>query len=228
MWSQPTDIHPYWLSSSISKKSENCLNLLHARSGLLSKQSQIGNRVDSSDIPKLQEKLLVLQAQCRVESAFKQLVQIYEQRLLYYIRRIVGDHGSPDVLQEVWIKVFIKLPTLKAPEAFRVWLYKITHDMTVNHLRKQTRYKDFVEQHDPPDQLDDWNELELLERAELVHRALGVLSLSHREVLTLRFLEDLSLSEIAEVIGCSQGTVKSRLHYAKIEIRKTIKGISNE
>ena len=170
----------------------------------------------------------MLQAQCRVESAFQKLVQTYDQRMLYYIRRIVGDHGSPDVLQEVWVKVFIKLPTLKAPEAFRVWLYKIAHDQAVSHLRKQIRYDDVVERHAPTDELDNWNELELLERAELVHRALGVLSLPHREVLTLRFLEDLSLAEIAEVTGCSVGTVKSRLHYAKVEIRKTIEAISDE
>ena len=124
--------------------------------------------------------------------------------------------------------MFLRLPTLKAPEAFRVWLYKITHDLAVSHLRKQIRYNDVVDQHELPNELEDWNELELLERAELVHLALEALSPSHREVMTLRFLEDLSLSEIAEVVGCSVGTVKSRLHYAKAEIRKTIEEISDE
>ena len=74
----------------------------------------------------------------------------------------------------------------------------------------------------------DWNEFELLEHAELVHDALGRLSLPHREVLTLRFLEHLELSDIAEVVGCGVGTVKSRLHYAKTAMRKLLEAACRE
>jgi RNA polymerase sigma-70 factor, ECF subfamily len=74
----------------------------------------------------------------------------------------------------------------------------------------------------------DWNELELLDRAEVVHEALGKLSLPHREVLTLRFLEELELSEIAQVVGCRVGTVKSRLHYAKAAIRQLLEEARHE
>lgn len=62
----------------------------------------------------------------------------------------------------------------------------------------------------------------LFERMELARRALDSLSPVHREVLTLRFLEDLSLEEIAETLRCKRGTVKSRLHYAKLEARKSL------
>ena len=74
----------------------------------------------------------------------------------------------------------------------------------------------------------DWNELELLDRVELVHEALGQLSLPHREVLTLRFLEELELSDFAQVVGCGVGTVKSRLHYAKAAIRKLLEEACHE
>jgi RNA polymerase sigma-70 factor, ECF subfamily len=74
----------------------------------------------------------------------------------------------------------------------------------------------------------DWNECELLENAELVHKTLDRLSLPHREVLTLRFLEQLDLSQLAEVVGCSIGTVKSRLHYAKSAMRTLLEASSNE
>ena len=60
----------------------------------------------------------------------------------------------------------------------------------------------------------------LFGRMELAYFALDSLSPEHREVLTLRFLEDLSLEEIAEALRCRLGTVKSRLHYAKLEARK--------
>jgi RNA polymerase sigma-70 factor (ECF subfamily) len=62
----------------------------------------------------------------------------------------------------------------------------------------------------------------LFEDAEQVHRALACLSLRHREILTLFFLEDLSVEEVATILDIPQGTVKSRLHYARWALRKVI------
>ena len=172
----------------------------------------------------IQEKLLVGRAQARDADAFSQLVARYERRLLYYTQRLIGnDVDREDVLQEVWMRVFLKINALQAPEAFRVWLYKIAHDVAMSHLRKCKRYEvaswneEIVEDATGS---SDWNELELLDRVELVHQSLGQLSLPHREVLTLRFLEELELSDIAEIVGSGVGTVKSRLHYAKAAIRQ--------
>jgi RNA polymerase sigma-70 factor (ECF subfamily) len=95
----------------------------------------------------------------------------------------------------------------------------------VTLLRRYRRWFDVIEDSSTHEIEDSaWNELELLENAELVHRELKRLSPAHREVLTLRFLELMSLDEIAEVIGCSKGTAKSRLHYAKKALRFQIEG----
>jgi RNA polymerase sigma-70 factor (ECF subfamily) len=67
-----------------------------------------------------------------------------------------------------------------------------------------------------------------VDQAELVHTALDRLSPAHREALTLRFLEEMSLEEIAEALRCSLGTVKSRLHYAKIELRRHVESVTDE
>ena len=178
------------------------------------------------------EKLLVVRAQDRDEQAFRELVTLYERRMLYYIHRLLGRHADlADVMQEIWIRVFTRITTLRAPEAFRVWLYKIAHDVAISQLRKSSRHKaisiedtQVVEEVDA----DDWDESQLLENAELVHKTLQELSLPHREVLTLRFLEELGLVEIAEVVGCSLGTVKSRLHYAKSAMRKLMEADDHE
>jgi RNA polymerase sigma-70 factor (ECF subfamily) len=77
---------------------------------------------------------------------------------------------------------------------------------------------------DQSDVIDPWDEFDAMVNAELVHRTLESLSYEHREVLTLRFLEQMELSDIAEVVGCATGTVKSRLHYAKAALRKRIEG----
>jgi RNA polymerase sigma-70 factor (ECF subfamily) len=178
----------------------------------------------NDELDRVYEQLLVIRAQARDPGAFRELVQRYERRLLYYIRRILGDGSeSSDVLQEVWLRVFLKLASVRAPEAFRVWLYKIAHDETVSCMRRRSKACAVKDEEAPlPPRVDPCNELELLDNAELVHQALGRLSQPHREALTLRFLEDLGLAEIAEIVGCELGTVKSRLHYAKIALREQL------
>jgi len=188
--------------------------------------------MSKQELDALYEKLLVMRAQAREEGAFGELVARYERRILYYIHRMLGnDADRADAMQEVWIRVFLKITTLHTPEAFRVWLYKIAHDVTVSQLRKRNRHEATALNDELADDIrdsSDWNEFELLEHAELVHAALGQLSLLHREVLTLRFLEGLDLSEISEVVGCGIGTVKSRLHYAKSAMRKLLEDTDYE
>lgn len=173
----------------------------------------------------LREKRLVIQSQKRDKRAFEQLLDLYENKLIYYIRRMIGEsEESYDVLQEIWILVFKKLGTLNAPEAFRVWLYKIAHDVTVSYLRKLKKWPSQIADEVFSTEIDEWNEFEALENVEIVHQTLEQLSPIHREVLTLRFLEDLELSEIANITQCDIGTIKSRLHYAKRSLRKKIEG----
>jgi RNA polymerase sigma-70 factor, ECF subfamily len=176
------------------------------------------------------ERLLVFRAQARDQAVFRELVDRYHRRLLYYIRRILGDSAeASDVLQNVWLKVFLKINTLRAPGAFRVWLYKIAHDEAIGLLRKRRKEIAAIDENDPAiAEVDPWDDVDIRENAELVHRALERLSQPHREVLTLRFLEDLSLAEIAEIIGCEMGTVKSRLYYAKRSLREQIEGRSHD
>lgn len=68
-------------------------------------------------------------------------------------------------------------------------------------------------------------EIERLENVELVHAALAKLTVVHQEVMTLRFLEDMDVAEIAGVMECSEGTAKSRLHYAKAAMLRAVREI---
>jgi RNA polymerase sigma-70 factor (ECF subfamily) len=169
----------------------------------------------------LAEFIVVLRARGGDRAAFHELVAMYDARLLYYVRRLgCGDVSAcQDVLQETWLQVFRSLGKLAVPEAFRTWVYRIAYCRAMTQARMRTREHAFAEEIATAEGIDDWNELALLEDAEFVHKALERLSPAHREVLTLRFLEDMDVKDIAEVIGCSQGTAKSRLHYAKAAIR---------
>jgi RNA polymerase sigma-70 factor (ECF subfamily) len=111
---------------------------------------------------------------------------------------------------------------LRNPEAFVVWLYQIARRKTLTRL---------TEREDLP--LDDGEMIEerLAEQAEpqfssddaaRIHAELAHLGEKHREVLLLRFMEDLSYEEIAQIIGCTAGTVRSRLYYAKAALRERL------
>jgi RNA polymerase sigma-70 factor (ECF subfamily) len=176
------------------------------------------------DVRQIEERLIVLLAQAGDREAFRSLVDLYDKRLLYFVRRILGDtDGALDVLQTVWLTVHRKLWKLQAATAFRVWLYRIAHDQAVTELRRKTKRPvlfDDVPAGQPLDPAADDDAA--FENAELVHAALLDLSVDQRRVLTLRFLEDMPLEEIADVVGCGSGTVKSRLHYAKLALRRRI------
>jgi RNA polymerase sigma-70 factor (ECF subfamily) len=178
----------------------------------------------AEQLDRLAERLLVLRTQSGDRNAFHDLVTRYERRLTYYIRRMTGDGSDAfDILQEVWLRVYQRIGTLRAPEACRTWLYRIAHDRCVDQLGSRAKEPAQIDETLEVETDDDPGDVaELLENASRVHTALAELAHPHREVLTLRFLEDLPLLEIAEIVGCSTGTVKSRLHYAKLSLRQVI------
>lgn len=182
------------------------------------------------EIEEIDERLTVLLAQDGDRDAFAKLLGWYDQRLFYFVRRIVGEtDGAFDVLQSVWLSIHRKLRKLRSPDAFRVWIYRIAHDEAVSELRRKSKRPIPFEETTALDPMDEPSAQEaVFDNAELVHIALEDLSLDHRRVLTLRFLEDMSIEEIAEVVGCSSGTVKSRLHYAKLALRRRIEERLND
>ncbi len=181
-------------------------------------------------LQQVEERLTVLHAQQGDAAAFRKLVELYDRRLLYFVRRILGEREEAfDVLQSVWLLVHRKLGTLSSPNAFRVWLYRIAHDQAVSELRRRTRqplHLDEVAQDELPE--DDVASVATFASAELVHAGLQNLSVDHRRVLTLRFLEDMSIADIAAVLRCSSGTIKSRLHYAKKALRHRIEELTHD
>ena len=174
---------------------------------------------------RVQYEWLALRCQSGEAGAFEDLIAVMERPLLYYAMSLTGNQDSAlDVLQDVWIKVFRGIRRLKDPGCLRPWLYSITHGVAVDRIRRN--YSREQAEHY---QFDDFDESEepsfAQENAEDVHRALSQLGVKQREVLVLHFLEDLSVAEIAGVIGCSEGTVKSRMHYAKRAMKEILEGV---
>lgn len=171
---------------------------------------------------KVQYEWLALRCQSGEPGAFEDLIAVMERPLLYYAASLTGSVDSAlDVLQEVWIKAFRGIRKLKNPGALRSWLYTITHGIIVDRIRgnvsrEQAEKMQFeeVEEAQEPSFAE--------EETAAIHWALTEIGLKHREVLVLHFLEDLSLAEIAAVVGCSEGTVKFRIHYAKRAMKEIL------
>lgn len=165
----------------------------------------------------------MLRCQLGDEGAFEALFERYHARVLYYLRRLVGEARAEDVLQRVWLTVYRKVGGLERPGAFRTWLYRIARNEAISALR---RSRPRVELDDPrareelsvQPQVDDDELPEADIRA--LQAALGTLPGHHREVIALRYVERLPYREIAEVIDAPVGTVRSRLHYAKRKLRE--------
>jgi RNA polymerase sigma-70 factor, ECF subfamily len=174
---------------------------------------------------RLQDEWIALRCQAGEQAGFEDLVALMEQPLLYYATKLTGNAETAlDVLQEVWIRVFRGIARLKDAGSLRPWLYRITHGMAVDRIRKHISRERAEELHlAGSHESDDLSFTE--EDATAIHEALNELGPKHREVLVLYFLEDFSLQEIATIVGCSEGTVKSRIHYAKRALKQILEGV---
>jgi RNA polymerase sigma-70 factor (ECF subfamily) len=167
--------------------------------------------------------LLVLRCQAGDERAFDQLFRLFGGKSLGYLRGLVGD-AADDVQQEVWVAVYRGISKLSNPRAFRTWLFSTTRHRAIDFLRKRKRERELVADAaleaaavEPANESDD-----LALDSSIVAAALGALPAAHREVLVLRYMNDLSYAEIAVIAGCSIGTIRSRLHHAKRRLHEIV------
>jgi RNA polymerase sigma-70 factor (ECF subfamily) len=169
------------------------------------------------------DELLIIRCRRGDGSAWNELVERWNDRLYYYLRRLIDNEAdAANALQEVWYQAFRGLRKLKDDARLSAWLYTITRRIAVNHYRQEASRHESNRGEMPAPATSDEEDPEIqFDNAELVHFGLSQLDLPEREVLTLYFLEDLSTAEMAEVIGVPVGTVKSRLFKA----RRTMKAI---
>jgi RNA polymerase sigma-70 factor (ECF subfamily) len=168
---------------------------------------------------RIYERLLVVRCQTGDEAAFGELVGRYGSRIHYFLRKMVGP-SAEDVAQDVWFDVYRGVPRLADPAAFPAWLYRVARDRAYRLIRRRRPATRSIDE--AAGVAADAEVTFAAEEAAAVHAALDELAPEHREVLVLRFLEDMGYDEIARVVGCPVGTVRSRLHYAKAALAAVI------
>ena len=172
------------------------------------------------------EPLPVSQARAGDSAAWDALFRRFQLPLYAYVQELLRhEQTSLDVVQETFIAACRHIGTLREDAKFGGWLFGIAHQKCGQHWRKVSGKEQLLE-HIPEDtgEPEDGPDQFLIRRereAEFM-ALLGQLPLPQRSVLLLHFVEDFSIEEIARITETSPGTVKSRLHYAKKTLRKTL------
>jgi len=177
-----------------------------------------------ADAAALALQLLVLRCQTGDERAFERLLEQFGGRTLRYLRGLVGD-AAEDVQQDVWLAVYRGIGTLAAPHAFRTWLFRTTRNRALDFLRRHRREAELIDDVDV-ELVGDVSVVPAVntDLADAALDSIDQLAPAHREVLLLRYRDDMNYEQMALVIGCSVGTVRSRLHYAKQRLHQAITG----
>ena len=179
---------------------------------------------------------LVERAQRGEKAAFELLVAKYQRKLVRLLSRFIRDPTEvEDVAQEAFIKAYRALPSFRGDSAFYTWLYRIGINTAKNYLVALGRRAPTVSETESADgdspeesgQVPDYNtpENELMSRqiAETVNRAVEELPEELRTAITLRELEGLSYEEIASIMSCPIGTVRSRIFRAREAIAEKLR-----
>lgn len=179
---------------------------------------------------------LVERVQRGDKKAFELLVSKYQRKLMRLVCRLVHDQAeAEDVVQEAFIKAYRALPNFRGESAFYTWLYRIGVNTAKNHLVTQGRRAPTSTEADieeaetfvDADGLRDINTPESLlaskQIAETVNSAMSSLPEELRNAITLREIEGLSYDEIAEVMLCPIGTVRSRIFRAREAIAEKLR-----
>ncbi len=183
------------------------------------------------------ERALIRRLRDRDERAFRELLVLHRDRVFNITYRMLGNRSeAEDVAQEVFITVFKTIDSFREESKFSTWLYRVA----VNHTKNRIKY--LARRHDRDrDELDESTHSQQVNGAvtgqpvraaqpdkalasaqmeQLLQEAIDALDEDQRAVVILRDVEELSIEEICEITGLPDGTVKSRLHRARLVLRK--------
>jgi RNA polymerase sigma-70 factor, ECF subfamily len=180
---------------------------------------------------------LVARTQAGDSSAFDQLLIRYQQRVYGVIHNMVNNHADTnDLLMETFSKAYQNIHSYKADAAFYTWIYRIAVNQTINFL-KRNKSRHNISMDDDSEDMESQKEFidtalsgdverqnKISELQKKLNESLMKLSEQHRAVVTLFDVQGLSHAEIARIMGCSEGTVRSRLFYAHKQLQKNLKG----
>jgi len=170
---------------------------------------------------------LVEKCQAGDADAFQELVSRYHQKVFMLILGLMRNREDAlEVAQETFFRAFRKIKSFQGGSSFYTWIYRIAVNNAIDAQRKQKRNP--LDFHESMDELfearnevakDPFTDIHDRELGENMTKAINELTPEHKAVIVLRTIEGLSYKDIGEILGCSEGTVMSRLHYARKKLQ---------
>ncbi len=186
------------------------------------------------------DEALVRAAQQGDMTAFEELVARHRDKIYARAYTIVrSEEEAIDLSQEAWVKGWQKLAQFHGEASFGTWMTRIVINLCLDQLRRQKRYRiesieaiaeesGGIERQMPVVTVNPTAGLERAELRERIDKAMGQLSYEHRTVLVLHEFDELEYKEVARVMGCSIGTVMSRLFYARRRLAALLADLKKE
>ncbi|MEW6054969.1 MAG: sigma-70 family RNA polymerase sigma factor [Bdellovibrionota bacterium] len=155
---------------------------------------------------------------------FPTFYRAYERLVRSTLYHLIGKNDLDDLTQQVFVRCWQKYSQFEGRSEESTWVIKIAINLAKDHWRKTKNHLQMAAEEQALNLIDD-RSLESrasFENQQALEKALNLLSFEHRSVIVLMYFQDLSLEEIGELTDESLGTVKSRLHYARAELRRLL------
>lgn len=168
------------------------------------------------------------------QNAFAEIVELFKDKVFQLCYRMVGNaHDAEDIAQEAFIRAYVNINSYDTNRKFSTWLYRIATNLSIDRLRKRkpdyfldaeiegteglTMYSQI-----PSDELQPDEMVESLEFQEWIQQEINELPVMYRSVIVLKYIEELSLKEIGDILDLPIGTVKTRIHRGREALRKRL------
>jgi RNA polymerase sigma-70 factor, ECF subfamily len=171
------------------------------------------------------------------QNAFSDIVSLYQHKLYQICYRMLSNkHEAEDITQEAFVRAFINLHTFDQKRKFSTWLYRIATNLCIDRIRKKkpdyyldaevagTEGLDMYSQLSSNDKLPD-DQVEQMELQDRIQYEISRLPDKYRSVIVLKYIEELSLQEISEILDLPLGTVKTRIHRGREALRKQLNNL---
>lgn len=184
------------------------------------------------------ERLLIEACRSGDREAFRRLYELHKDRVYSIALHFSGNESSArDIVQQVFLKLFTRIGEFRSESIFSTWLHRITVNACLDEHRKQRRFISIDDQ--GGEEEGDENQFiesrvtietdySMIERSDMVRRAVGRLKPKLRIAILLKYFEDLSYREMAEALGCSEGTVASRLNRGHRELAGLLEALRGD
>ncbi|NQD67630.1 RNA polymerase sigma factor SigW [Bacillus haikouensis] len=171
------------------------------------------------------------------QSAFAELVELYKDKVFQICYRMLGNrHEAEDIAQEAFIRAYVNIETFNQKRKFSTWLFRIATNLCIDRIRKKkpdyyldaevagtdglTMYSQVAADVQMPE-----DEVENMELQETIQKEISKLPEKYRSVIVLKYIEELPLQEISEILDMPLGTVKTRVHRGREALRKQLKSL---